>query len=102
MLWGVEDEVVARFGAAGVPRSAIAFSRDSWSFTVPKPVAALVDDFRLYYGPTMNAFEAARKDGREEALTHELNGLFESQNSSGDNGVTSIAATYLRVTVVAQ
>jgi len=55
--------------------------------------------FRKYYGPTVNAFEAAEKGGRPEALTKELNDLFESQNGSGKKDVTSIPATFLRVTV---
>lgn len=99
MLWGVEDEVVARFGAAGVPASAIRCARESWRFTVPKPPIALLDDFRRYYGPTMNAFEAARAAGREDSLANELGGLFTSQNTSSDPEATTIAATFLRVTV---
>jgi hypothetical protein len=58
-----------------------------------------VTAFRRYYGPTMNAFEAAEKAGRQEALAKELNDLFESQNTSGKKDVTSIPATFLRVTV---
>ena len=101
MLWGVEPEVTARFGAAGLPPSAVSFSRESWSFSVPKPPAALVDDFRMYYGPTMNAFDAAKAAGREEALADELNVLFEALNKSTDPSITTIAATYLRVTATA-
>jgi hypothetical protein len=99
MLWGVEAEVIARFGAVGVPADAITFSRETWSFSVPKPPSALVDDFIMYYGPTMNAFDAARASGREESLTKELDQLFGEQNMISDPSVTSIAATYLRVTV---
>ena len=101
MLWGGEGEVTARFGAAGVPPSAIAFSRESWSFSVPKPPAALVEDFRSFYGPTMNAFEAASAEGREQELAAELNSLFEAQNTSPDPSVTKVSATFLRVTVTA-
>jgi hypothetical protein len=68
MLWGVEAEVIARFGAVGVPADAITFSRATWSFSVPKPPSAFVDDFLMYYGPTMNAFDAARASGR--AVVH--------------------------------
>lgn len=98
-LWGVEGEVEARFASAGVAPTAIAFRRERWAFTAPKPPTALVEDFRRYYGPTMTAFEAARANGREAALTAELNDLFERQNTSGEPGVTTVAATYLRVTV---
>lgn len=55
--------------------------------------------FRNYYGPTMNAFEAAEKNGKGEQLLRELEELFESQNQSGSKSKTSIPATFLRVTV---
>ena len=58
-----------------------------------------VDEFRLFYGPTMNAFDAAEKNGRADALRKELETLFESQNKSPDKDKTSIPATFLRVTV---
>jgi SAM-dependent methyltransferase len=99
MSWGVESEVSARFGAAGVAPDDIAFSRETYSFEHPGPPAALVELFRQYYGPTMNAFDAAQRDGRDDQLTSELNALFESQNRSGDPAVTSIPATFLKVTV---
>jgi hypothetical protein len=47
----------------------------------------------------MNAFEAATKDGRAADLQQELEHLFESQNQSKVEGMTSIPATFLRVTV---
>ena len=99
MLWGVESEVTARFVAAGVPADHIAFSRETYVFRFDEPPAALVDAFRRYYGPTMNAFEAAEKDGRAEALREELEALFESQNTSADKDRTAIPAAFLKVTV---
>ena len=54
--------------------------------------------FRDYYGPTMNAFEAAARDGRREALQAELEALFQAENR-GDAGRTEIPATYLKVIV---
>jgi hypothetical protein len=47
----------------------------------------------------MNAFEAAEKSGRAAELQRELDALFERQNQSARAGATSIAATFLRVTV---
>jgi len=99
MTWGLESEVTGRFGAAGVPRERISFSRQTYTFSHPGPAPSLVDAFRLFYGPTMNAFEAAQKDGRDKALHEELNSLFESQNRSADRNATSIPATFLQVTV---
>ena len=99
MLWGVDDEVRDRFAAAGAPAENIAFSRETFMFRFPGPPAAAVDAFRLYYGPTMNAFEAADKAGRADALREELVALFARQNTSGDQAMTVIPATFLKVTV---
>lgn len=97
--WGIESDVVERFAAASVPESAIAFLRDTYIFEFDGPPAALLDRFQTYYGPTMNAFEAARANGREKELRSELDRLFLAQNRSGDPQRTSIPATFLRVTV---
>src|SRR5881227_364903 len=97
MTWGVESNVIERFAAAGVPAENISFARDTFTFNYPGPPSALVDEFRKYYGPTMNAFEAAEKNGRAAELQKELQELFHSQNKSQD--ATSIPATFLRVTV---
>ena len=93
-----EDKVTERFVGAGVERERISFQRDTFLFDFDGPPAEAVDRFRHYYGPTMNAFDAAAKDGREEALHAELVALFTRQNE-GDAGRTHIPATFLRVTV---
>jgi SAM-dependent methyltransferase len=99
MTWGVEADVVERFTAAGVPEENISFERDTYTFNFPGSPSALVDEFRTYYGPTMNAFEAAAANGGEAALQAELETLFNSQNVSPNGDATSIHATFLRVTV---
>jgi ubiquinone/menaquinone biosynthesis C-methylase UbiE len=98
MTWGVEDEVIERFTQAGVTQEQISFERDIYTFNYPGAPSDLVAEFRSYYGPTMNAFEAAAANGREADLQDELNALFNEQNMS-DDGATSIPATFLRVTV---
>jgi SAM-dependent methyltransferase len=97
MLWGDEEQVKARFGAAGIRPERISFERAPWYFRHDGPPSQLLSIFRNYYGPTMNAFEAAAKAGREDDLSAELELLFEAQNRSG-NG-TEIPATYLKVVV---
>ena len=97
VTWGIESNVIERFGAAGVPAKNISFARDTFTFNFPGTPAGLVDEFRKYYGPTMNAFEAAEKKGRAGELQKELEELFDSQNNS--QAATSIPATFLRVTV---
>ena len=98
MTWGVESHVIERFTGAGVAKENISFSRETFTFNFPTAPATLVAEFRDYYGPTMNAFAAAEKNGRAADLQKELEDLFTSQNR-GANGGTSIPATFLRVTV---
>jgi ubiquinone/menaquinone biosynthesis C-methylase UbiE len=99
MTWGVETEVIERFAAAGASRENVAFARDTYTFNFPEPPSKLLEAFRNFYGPTMNAFEAAEKSGRAAELHKELDALFQSQNKSPSAGATSIPATFLRVTV---
>jgi SAM-dependent methyltransferase len=98
MTWGMEDHVTERFASAGVPEGNITFLRDTYTFNFSGTPAEFVADFRRYYGPTMNAFEAAEADGRAADLQNELEALFDEQNTSR-NGGTSISATFLRVSV---
>src|SRR5947207_15840655 len=97
MTWGVESNVIDRFTAAGIPKDNISFARDTFTFDFPGTPSQLVDEFRKYYGPTMNAFEAAEKQGRAAVLQKQWEELFNSQNKSRD--ATSIPASFLRVTV---
>jgi SAM-dependent methyltransferase len=97
MTWGVERHVRERFGAAGIAPEKITLEPDTFVFRAPDAPEALVDLFRRYYGPTMNAYDAAEKNGRAAELQGELEDLFRSQNQGGQS--TSIPATFLRVTV---
>jgi ubiquinone/menaquinone biosynthesis C-methylase UbiE len=99
MLWGVESYAVERFVQAGVPRENISFERNTFTFNAPLAPAAYVEEFRQFYGPTMNAFEAAEKEGKAESLRKELVALFTSHNKSTNKNAVSIPATFLRVTV---
>jgi SAM-dependent methyltransferase len=99
MTWGVEEQVTERFAAAGVPEEKISFERDTYTFAFPGAPSKLVDLFKTYYGPTMNAFEAAEASGREADLKAELDALFNEQNTSTGEDATVIPATFLRVTV---
>lgn len=96
--WGVEDNVYERFAAAGVAADHIACERATYVFRTPAPPRALLETFKHYYGPTMNAFDAASKDGRTVQLEADLAQLFEQHNRAGADR-TEIPATYLKVTV---
>jgi ubiquinone/menaquinone biosynthesis C-methylase UbiE len=99
MTWGVDSHIVERFGRAGVPKEKISMVKDTFHFTSPdKSPAHFIDLFRQYYGPTMNAYEAAEKTGKTEELHNQLLELAKSQNKSA-NGGTSIPATFMRVSV---
>ncbi len=99
MMWGIESHVIERFSGAGIAKDKITFVRDTYTFNFPSPPSDLVEAFRKYYGPTMNAFDAAEKNGRAADLQKELEALFNSQNQSLSKDSTSIPATFLRVTV---
>jgi len=100
MLWGVESQVIERFGNAGVAKEDISCVKDTFTFKLsctPSEFAGLIRD---YYAPTMKAYEAAEKNGKRSDLQRELEALFNSQNKSGNSNTTFIPAAFLRVTVI--
>lgn len=99
MTWGSENNIIERFGQTGVPKEQISFTKDTFHFTSPdRSPAEVIELFRRFYGPTMNAYDAAEKNGKAEELDSLLVELAKSQNVS-TNGGTSIPATFLRVVV---
>ncbi len=99
MTWGLVDHVVERFGAAGIAVDAITYVPDTFVFEIDESPVEFLARFRTYYGPTMNAFDAADTAGRADELQKELEELFLEQNASTDPGHTRIPATFLRVEV---
>jgi hypothetical protein len=99
VTWGVESNVLERFGEAGIRAENVVCEPRTWRFEYPIAPAAVVNEFRTYYGPTMNAFAAAEANGRTDELLDELQALFEEKNESSEDGSSSIPATYLHVTV---
>jgi ubiquinone/menaquinone biosynthesis C-methylase UbiE len=95
MTWGIESNVLERFAGAGVPADKVSFARDTFTFRYAGSPAEFVQEFRQYYGPTMNAFAAAEKDGKAANLQAELEDLFTRQNTTTTG--TVIPATFLRV-----
>ena len=99
MTWGVEANIIERFGQAGVPKENISRVKDTYYFASPeKSPAQFIELFETFYGPTMNAVEAAQKNGNSKELHTQLVELANSQNKSKDAG-TFIPATFMRVTV---
>ena len=99
VTWGVEEHVIDRFGAAGIPADRISCERATYTFDFAGTPAQFVGEMKSYYAPTMNAFAAATAAGREGELQGELEALANEQNANGSAAPTSIPATYLRVTV---
>ena len=99
MTWGVESNVVERFGQAGIPKERITCEKDTFTFEAACSPATYLGLFKNFYGPTMSAFDAAEKNGKSADLQQELTDLFTSQNKAASPDSTTIPATYLRVTV---
>src|SRR4029453_2587186 len=59
MTWGVESHIIERFGQAGVPCDKISMVKDTYLFISPDPTAHFIESFKRFYGPTMNAVDAA-------------------------------------------
>ena len=99
MTWGVDTNILERFGQAGVAKEKISMTRDTFRFIAPdKNPEQVINTFRCFYGPTMNAYEAAERDGKVDELHSQLVELAKVQNASV-NGHTEIPATFLKVTV---
>jgi ubiquinone/menaquinone biosynthesis C-methylase UbiE len=98
MTWGVESHIIERFGQAGVPKENISMVKDTYYFAhSEKSPTEFIELFERFYGPTMNAVDAARKNRKEKELHKQLVELANAQNKS--NAGTFIPATFMRVTV---
>ncbi|WP_100729256.1 class I SAM-dependent methyltransferase, partial [Leptospira haakeii] len=95
MTWGMKAYIMDYFAKAGVKAEKISLLKDTYSFISPdKTPEDLIESLRKYYGPTMNAFESAEKNGKVDMLRAQLIELANSQNRSVDTGI-SIPATFL-------
>lgn len=98
MTWGVESHILDRFAQAGIPRDKVSLVKDSFLFRGPITPERYIELFKTYYGPTMNAYEAAEKNGKTADLHRQLIDLARTENKATDGG-TSISATFMRVTI---
>lgn len=99
MTWGVKDNVAERFSGAGIAKEQISCAQATFTFDHDGSPRDFAHVFRAFYGPTMNAFDAAEAAGRTAELQRELDVLFEEQNASPTPARTTIPATFLRVRV---
>jgi 2-polyprenyl-3-methyl-5-hydroxy-6-metoxy-1,4-benzoquinol methylase len=91
-LWGDEATVQARLGS-GLAK--LQLTRRSYTFSYPFPPDEVVEFFRLYYGPTNQAFASLDASGQDR-LRRELEELWSTHNRSG-HGSTTVFAEYLEV-----
>ena len=100
MTWGVDEHVVERFTAAGVPEANIACERDTFVFEQPTPPVGVPGGVPGLLRPDDERVRGRRGErARADELQAELEVLFNEQNQSADGESTSIPATFLRVTV---
>jgi SAM-dependent methyltransferase len=92
VLWGDETTVRERLGKG---LSDLNLVRRHYTFSYPFPPSDVVDFFRLYYGPTNQAF-ASLDVGGSESLRRELVALWSSHNRAGRD-CTTVFAEYLEV-----
>jgi len=98
MTWGMETHILERFGQVGIPKENISMETDTYYFAHPeKSPSEFIELFEKFYGPTMNAVDAARKNRREKELHDQLVELANAHNKSHSG--TFIPATFMRVTV---
>ncbi|HSQ52710.1 MAG TPA: class I SAM-dependent methyltransferase [Nitrospiraceae bacterium] len=92
VLWGDEATVRERLSKG---LSELNLVRRHYTFSYPFPPSEVVEFFRLYYGPTNQAFASLDADGRER-LRQELEALWSSHNRAGKD-CTTVFAEYLEV-----
>ena len=92
VLWGDESTVRDRLGKG---LSDLRMVRRHYVFSYSFPPAAVVELFRLYYGPINQAFAALDADGRN-TLRGELEALWAVHNEA-DIASTTVFAEYLEV-----
>jgi len=92
VLWGDEATVCERLGKG---LSDLHLVRRQYTFSYPFPPSEVVELFRLYYGPTNQAFASLDGIGQEH-LQRELEELWSSQNRGGRD-CTTVTAEYLEV-----
>jgi SAM-dependent methyltransferase len=92
LLWGTEDAVRERLGSG---LSALAFARRTMTFEYPFGPEQVVNEFRLWYGPTLRAFATLEDDARND-----LRGALERlwwENNRATDGTTRVESEYLEV-----
>lgn len=94
LLWGDEATVRERFKNAAAD---IKLTRHLIDLEYPFPPAEVVEHFRLYFGPTVNAFAALDAAG-QEALRRDLIAHW-SKHNHAPGAATHVQSEYLEVLI---
>jgi SAM-dependent methyltransferase len=95
LLWGTEDAVGSRLGSGA---RSLTLTRRLITFEYPFGPEETVNQFRLWYGPTLRAFAALDEPNRS-ALRRDLERLWTDHNRATD-GTTRVQSEYLEVVAV--
>jgi SAM-dependent methyltransferase len=95
LQWGTEDQVQARLGAGS---ASLTLTRRLITFEYPFGPEEVVNQFRLWYGPTLRAF-AALDEPTRDSLRRDLEALWADHNRA-DDGTTRVQSEYLEVIAV--
>ena len=95
LLWGTDDAV--RRGSA-LDRHPLTLTRRLITFEYPFGPEEVVNDFRLWYGPTLRAF-ATLDEANRDGLRRDLETLWADHNRAND-GTTRVQSEYLEVLAV--
>jgi len=97
LLWGAEDQARARLSRG---TTSLSVTRRLITFEYPFGPEQVVNEFRLWYGPTLRAF-AALDEERRDGLRRDLEALWTDHNRATD-GTTRVQSEYLEVLAVAK
>jgi SAM-dependent methyltransferase len=95
LQWGTENIVRVRIAASC---ESLQLTRRSITFEYPFSPEQVVNEFRLWYGPTVRAF-AALDESKREALRADLEKLWSDHNRAMD-GTTRVQSEYLEVIAI--
>ncbi|MCC6457162.1 MAG: class I SAM-dependent methyltransferase [Caldilineaceae bacterium] len=97
LLWGSEATVAERLGSQIAD---LRCTQRTITFNFPFNPAATVEAFRVYYGPTLRAFDSLAP-AAQQLLRNDLEQLWSLHNYSQD-GTTRVDSTYVEVIAIRQ
>jgi SAM-dependent methyltransferase len=95
LQWGTDDVVRVRLRAGC---ESLELTRRLITFEYPFGTEQVVNEFRLWYGPTLRAF-AALDETKRDGLRRDLEKLWSEHNRATD-GTTRVQSEYLEVVAV--